>query len=172
MNHLDLLTYADKIERFTLYGIITYGKVVSIYDGDTFDMTFVVPLSALTSERNISKTKKGICMMCRGDYASGGENFGSVLMRMKCRLNGVDAKELKTVVNGSTTKSEDGVKAKEILESYVKDKILKCRFDGYDKYGRVLIQLLIDQNGKDENLSEHLKANHQEYFKFYDGGEK
>ena len=30
-----LLSQAENIQRFTLYDIITYGKIISVYDGDT-----------------------------------------------------------------------------------------------------------------------------------------
>ena len=72
---------ATKIERFTLYGIQTYGKIVSIYDGDTFDMSFILPSDKLTKEHHISKKKKGTCLMCQGPETC-------FIMRTKCRLNG------------------------------------------------------------------------------------
>jgi endonuclease YncB( thermonuclease family) len=136
-NH-ELLKYSDKIERFTLYGITTYGKVVSVYDGDTFDLSFLVPLKSLTLERNISKRKKGVCLFCENDYDS------CVLMRMKCRLEEIDAPELDT---------KNGQIAKESLEKMLLNRIIQCRLGGCDKYGRVLITILTE----DENLKEHIK---------------
>ncbi len=139
-----LLNYSDKIQRFTLYDIITYGKVVSVYDGDTFDMSFIVPLQTLTTERNISKKKKGICIVCE-------ENYGmSILMRMKCRMENINAPEMNT---------NEGVLAKENLEHIIKDKIYKCRLGNYDKYGRVLITLL----DEDENLKLHMEKHKLKY---------
>ena len=133
-----LLSQADHIQRFTLYDIITYGKIVSVYDGDTFDMSFIVPLKLLTTERNISKRKKGICLICEGEYAD------SILMRMKCRMEGINAPELDT---------EEGIVAKEDLERILNHKIVKCRLGGYDKYGRILVSIL----EQDDDLKKHLE---------------
>lgn len=143
------------MERFTLYGIQTYGKIISLYDGDTFDIVFVAPISCFTQERQLSKTKKGVCMICEAPDSP-------MIMRMKCRLDGIDARELK---------SEGGKKAKEILEGFVLNKILRCEFKGQDKYGRQLIQLFVTMNQKEMDLSEHLKT-YSEYFCYYDGGKK
>jgi endonuclease YncB( thermonuclease family) len=157
MNSLDLLSKAETIERFTLYGIVTIGKVVSIYDGDTFDLSFVIPLEQLTNTRSISKKNKGICCACDGNPSQ------NILMRMKCRLDGLDARELKT---------EKGQKAKEILQGFIENKILKIKLLGNDKYGRLLVNIYIpSENGNDLFLNEHLKT-FKDYFCFYDGGQK
>jgi endonuclease YncB( thermonuclease family) len=152
---MELLQNVDHLSRFTLYGLETLGKIVSIYDGDTFDMCLVVPLKQLSSERPISKRKKGVCLICDGTDSN-------VVMRMKCRLDGLDARELK---------DERGEKAKEILKNYIDGKILKCRIGMYDKYGRVLVKLYIEKDGKEIELNQHLQV-HKEYFTFYDGGSK
>lgn len=133
-----LLSQAENIQRFTLYDIVTYGKIISVYDGDTFDMSFIVPLNLLTTERNISKRKKGICLICSGDYES------SILMRMKCRMEGINAPELDT---------PEGMIAKEELEKILNHRVVKCRLGGYDKYGRILVSILEE----DENLKKHLE---------------
>ena len=138
MNHHQLLTQAENIQRFTLYDIVTYGKIISVYDGDTFDMSFVIPMKALTTERNISKRKKGICLICEGDYES------SILMRMKCRMEGINAPELNT---------PEGIVAKDDLEKIIDKRIVKCRLGNYDKYGRVLVTILEE----DELLKNHLQ---------------
>jgi endonuclease YncB( thermonuclease family) len=169
---MELLEYYDKIARFNLNGIQTFGKVVSVYDGDTFDMSFVVPIQQLTKERQLSKRTKGVCFVCNGSQES------SILMRMKCRLDGIDARELK---------SEGGQKAKEILENFVVGKFLRVQIGNYDKYGRLLIQVYFQQEDRDGNdndngngngngqreicLNEHLKS-FKEYFVSYDGGKK
>ena len=143
------------IERFTLYGIQTFGKVISLYDGDTFDIVFAVPISSFTKERPISKSKKGVCMICPSPDTP-------IIMRMKCRLDGIDARELK---------SEGGKEAKSILEGYLLNKILRCEFKGQDKYGRQLIRIFVTINYKEIDLSEHLKI-YSQYFCYYDGGKK
>jgi len=146
---------ANKLERFTLYGICTYGKIISVYDGDTFDMTFIIPSDVLEKEHAISKTKSGTCLLCCGPQTQ-------LIMRMKCRLNGIDARELK---------SEGGPKAKEILEGFVLNKVLRCTFSHIDKYGRQLVHLYFTLNGIEYELNQYLK-NYQDYFVFYDGGTK
>jgi len=159
---------ANKLERFTLYGIITYGKIISVYDGDTFDMTFILPISSMTKQRQISKKKKGVCLLCniQSRFISterqeiNSQKQDTLMMRMKCRLHGLDAKELK---------SEGGQKAKDILEGYILNKVLRCEFYEWDKYGRLLVKLYFTMNGKEYKLNEHLKI-YSEYFIFYDGG--
>jgi endonuclease YncB( thermonuclease family) len=136
--NLKLLDHAHQIERFTLYDIVTYGKIISVYDGDTFDMSFIVPMKSLTTERSISKRKKGTCLICENNYES------SILMRMKCRMENINAPELDT---------PEGVVAKENLDKILRDRIVQCRLGTYDKYGRVLVTILEE----DENLKEHLK---------------
>lgn len=146
---------ANKLERFTLYGVNTFGKIISIYDGDTFDMSFIVPSEVLAQQHPISKTKSGTCLLCYGPSTK-------LIMRMKCRLNGIDARELK---------SEGGQKAKEILEKYILNKVLRCRFGSIDKYGRQLVYIYLTLNGIEYELNEHLKT-YSDYFVFYDGGTK
>jgi endonuclease YncB( thermonuclease family) len=155
MEDLQLLDESEKLSRFTLYGIETFGKVVSIHDGDTFDMCLIVPLKQLTTERPINKRKKGICLFCD-------QTDSRIVMRMRCRLDGIDARELK---------DKRGQKAKEILESHIQGKILRCRLGMNDKYGRILITLFVSHDGKEIVLNEHLQQ-HQEYFIAYDGGTK
>jgi endonuclease YncB( thermonuclease family) len=154
---MELLEHYDRIQRFSLNQIITYGKVVSVYDGDTFDLSFYVPLQELTKERQISKKNKGICFVCNGQQEC------SILMRMKCRLDRIDARELK---------SEGGQKAKEILENLILQKILRVQIGNYDKYGRLLVTIyFINESGLEICLNEYLKT-FREYFIFYDGGKK
>jgi endonuclease YncB( thermonuclease family) len=136
-----LLSQAENIQRFTLYDIITYGKIISVYDGDTFDMSFIVPLKLLTTERNISKRKKGVCLVCEGDYGD------SILMRMKCRMEGINAPELNT---------PEGVVAKEDLTKIINHRVVKCRLGGYDKYGRVLVSILEEDEALKKHLEKHI----------------
>jgi endonuclease YncB( thermonuclease family) len=147
---VEILDQKIDIKRFTLFGIKTFGKIVSVHDGDTFDILFVVPLSNLTKEKSISKTKKGVCLICDAPDAP-------MIMRVKCRLDDIDAKELK---------AEGGQRAKEILEKIVMNRILRCEFRGQDKYGRQLIRLFVRSDtidnsqfvcDKEIDLSEHLK---------------
>jgi endonuclease YncB( thermonuclease family) len=136
---IKLLENANQIQRFTLYDIVTYGKIISVYDGDTFDMSFIVPMTTLTTERNISKKKKGICLICEQDYTS------SILMRMRCRMENINAPEMNT---------SEGVEAKDNLEKILNHRIVKCRLGNYDKYGRLLVTILEED---DANLKNHLE---------------
>jgi endonuclease YncB( thermonuclease family) len=140
-NDHKLLEHAENIQRFTLYDIVTYGKVISVYDGDTFDMSFIVPLKLMTTERHISKRKKGICLVCEGNYES------SILMRMKCRMEGINAPELNT---------SEGVVAKEDLCKILNNRTVKCRLGGYDKYGRVLVTILEEDEALMKHLEKHI----------------
>jgi endonuclease YncB( thermonuclease family) len=56
-------------------------------------------------------------------------------------------------INAPELDTPEGVVAKENLEKILKDRIVQCRLGTYDKYGRVLVTILEE----DENLKEHLK---------------
>jgi endonuclease YncB( thermonuclease family) len=133
---------SDNLSRFQLKGIQTKGKVLSVYDGDTLDIAVLLPLSQLTS-----------CIQCNPSLLN--ENM---IMRMKCRLDHLDAVELKT---------PNGKDAKEILNAY-KGHILTCHLGSFDKYGRLLVSLYDQQL----YLNQFFIQTYPHLFVAYDGGKK
>ena len=85
------------------------------------------------------------------------------LMRYSCRINHIDAPEIKTK---NKREKEEAIKVRDYLDSLINGKIIKVYFDKFDKYGRPLIN--IRYKGKD--LAEKmLKEN---LVKSYNGGKK
>lgn len=152
-----LLNNVDKLSRFNLYGLTTIGKVVDVYDGDTFDLALLIPVEELCKERKISKKKTGICLISSSNEP--------LVMRVKCRLNGLDARELKDV---------KGQEAKNLLSSLLMDKIINCDLGGYDKYGRLLVDIYISSINlnSDQIYLSHYLLQFSDLFLSYDGGKK
>lgn len=154
------------LSRFSLYGITTYGKVLEVHDGDTFDMALVLPTHVLCQERKLSKRKKGVCLISN--------TTEPMIMRYKCRLSGIDARELSDTHGGDF--------AKQVLASYIAHQTVKCDIDQYDKYGRPLVSIYNQYENvpkkymmlneyliSDEDFNGHKLSS---YFTFYDGGTK
>ena len=76
-----------------------------------------------------------------GDYGD------SILMRMKSRMEGINAPELNT---------PEGVVAKEDLTKIIDHRVVKCRLGGYDKYGRVLVSILDEDEALKKHLEKHI----------------
>jgi endonuclease YncB( thermonuclease family) len=132
---IDLLHSTQDLVRFNLFGITTFAKVIDIYDGDTFDMAILIPTEQLCQARKISKTKTGICLITN--------NYSPMVMRFKCRLDGLDARE---------KKDTKGLEAKEMFAKLIENKIIKCNLKGYDKYGRLLVQIYSNSIGLHTHL--------------------
>jgi endonuclease YncB( thermonuclease family) len=138
--------------RFNLNGIETEATCVDIYDGDTFDLCFEITMNDLCKERHYTKTKKGCC-------AKTNNIDTKIMLRMNCRLNGIDAAELKT---------DKGKEAKQIVYNILFGKVIKIRLGQFDKYGRVLVDIFINN----ESLVDKLIKDYPSFFNQYDGKTK
>ena len=118
------------------------GKIVSVYDGDTCTAVFrILPDSDIKS---------------------------NPLIQYRIRLTGVDTPELKPAL--STPNREKIVtkakEAKSVVEEKILNKIVILDCQGFDKYGRILATIMVD----DLNLNEWLIK--EKYGVSYDGRTK
>jgi endonuclease YncB( thermonuclease family) len=116
---------------------IHYGKVIKVYDGDT--ITIASPLY-------------------NGDLSP-----NKSVYKFNVRILGVDTAELKTK---SAIEHKKGIAARDALSTLILHKVVKLENISYDKYGRILCHVYLD----DVNVSEWLISNHLAVS--YDGGTK
>ena len=152
-----LITITSKdVEYFSLNGIKTQGKIVDIYDGDTCTIIFY---------------------------------YKNEFMKLKCRLNGIDCPEMrppkskvgreeeikqailarnKVISMGTSLGELPDIIPKDALKERMNSntKIITIHLYDFDKYGRVLAELIVD----DISINEYLVEN--KYAKKYDGGTK
>lgn len=98
----------DKVKFISLDGEVVLGRIIDVYDGDTF--TCILP------------------------YEDGFYKF-------KCRLNGIDCPELRT---NNPREKEEALKAKNFVVKYM-NLILRMECGKFDKYGRLLVNVLTEQ---------------------------
>ena len=84
--------------------------------------------------------------------------------RWNCRIFGVDTPEIRTKNEGEKKK---GIEVRDILRTRLQDKILTIKCYDFDKYGRLLIDVYMDDGGL---LSQWLIQNNYGYA--YYGGTK
>lgn len=147
----------DDIPEFSLNGVKTLGKIVDIYDGDT----------------------------CKIILAN-----GNVLMRFNCRLKYIDTPEMKPSRNKPNREMEikNAVKCRNKLlqlttsctinlednltKSQIKklmklnNKVITIQCHEFDKYGRLLVELYVNDKTANNILVE------EGFAKSYDGGTK
>lgn len=116
---------------------IHYGRVVKVYDGDT--------ITIVTTLHN-------------GDMTP----FMS-LYKFNVRILGIDTPELKTK---NIVEHDLGIVARDALVKLIMDKVVRLENVSYDKYGRILCNVFLD----DLNVSEWLIS--KNYAVSYDGGTK
>ena len=114
---------------------INYGKVIKVYDGDTITI---------------------VTQLYNGDVSPKPE-----LYKFNVRILGIDTPELKTKIVGE---KELGIKAKIALSDLILNKVVKLENVSYDKYGRILCNLFLDNM----NISEWLVSNNHAVL--YNGG--
>jgi endonuclease YncB( thermonuclease family) len=152
--------HPEASNRYTLAGLNTVGKVLSVYDGDSVTL-------ALVLEHHVPQIKWA-----------------------KARLNGIDAPELKPLLSidnrsdvvNKAKASRD--RLKELVESNP-DCIVRVHVHGEDKYGRLLVSLFplalalsagrVASGGSGSGLHEasyNAQLVREEHALLYDGGRK
>lgn len=134
--------YLDKL-NYTLHGY-----VVSVYDGDTFTIAI---RNIMTAARTTTNVKHDI-------------------VRVKCRMLGIDTPEMKPPKSQPDRDDEiaKAKEAKQFVEAAILNKHIKLSVSGQDKYGRLLVKVLIPDTGID--LATTLINKGHAYA--YDGGTK
>jgi len=117
---------------------ITHGKIVRVYDGDTVTIAARIHID----DKYIAK-----------------------LFRFNVRLRGIDTPELKTK---HATEKALAIKARDALSEQIMNKMVLLENVGYDKYGRILADVITVEGNI--NISEWMLANG--YAVEYDGGTK
>jgi endonuclease YncB( thermonuclease family) len=93
--------------------------------------------------------------------------------RVKVRLNGIDAPELKPSLKVENRNKiiKLAEESKEFLSNLILNKIVTLKCHKYDKYGRLLADLFLEDKDKQIiNISEHMIKNKKAYP--YDGNKK
>lgn len=116
---------------------ISYGKVIKVYDGDTITIA---------------------TQLYNGDVSPKQE-----LCKFNVRILGIDTPELKTKNVGE---KELGIIARNALSELLLNKVVKLENVKYDKYGRILCNVFLDN----VNISEWLVSN--KLAVVYNGGTK
>ena len=83
--------------------------------------------------------------------------------RFNCRIEGVDTPELRT---RNKKEKEMGIMVRDKLRTKILDKMVKVKCGKFDKYGRLLVDILIDNT----SITKWLIDNN--YAFSYDGGTK
>jgi len=78
--------------------------------------------------------------------------FDGVISRFRVRLNGIDAPELRTK---DEWEKKAGYIVRDILANKIENEIVELRDVGYDKYGRILCQVILP-NDNDLNINQWL----------------
>ena len=93
--------------------------------------------------------------------------INSKLYRWNCRIARVDTPELRT----KNIKEKDfGYQVRNKLREKILNKIVKVTCGDFDKYGRLLVEIMIEEDEKLNNISDWLIEN--EYAFSYNGGTK
>ena len=98
-----------------------------------------------------------------GDTVTLAFPLGDVMYKWSCRLSGVDTPELRT---SNKKEKEFGYQVRDLLREKILGKVLKVKCGEFDKYGRLLGELFVD----DESVNQWLISNG--YAFAYDGGTK
>ena len=110
---LDLLDTFESENLFMLDGLLTYAKISRIYDGDSFVVNIPDPWR---------------------------EPHRKEIISFKARLNGVDTPEIRTRCAIEKGKAQS---AKQIVEVQTTNCICTIKCHRFDKYGRVLVDVLL-----------------------------
>ena len=90
-------------------------------------------------------------------------NFQNSLCKFKCRLSRIDTPELRTT---DEVEKKYALESKQYLVNKVENKIVKLKVNNNDKYGRLLVDIFVDNvNINDLMIKE-------KYAIKYDGGKK
>lgn len=127
---MESATYKNTKNYSDLAGINTWGKVVKVYDGDTFWIAI--------DFNNLYDTSY---------------NANPDIKRVKIRLARVNTPEIR---GGTEDGRMKGGIAKDYVSKRILDKKVLVKFDKLDKYGRSLAEIYYDLDGKLTNLSDDL----------------
>ena len=134
-------------------------------DKELFESTLDIPKFTL---RNQIFTAK--CVKCYdGDTVHVNIRLYNTLYKFICRLANIDTAELRSK---NPKEKNHAQKAKKWLENLILNKIIKIKCGNFDKYGRLLIFIYLnDENMEFKNSVNNLLIENNFAYK-YDGGKK
>ena len=136
----ELLKCDNNTEMFSLEGQYKLCKVVDVYDGDTIKVVF---------------------------------DLNGSLYRWNIRMNGYDSPEMRVSVNNPARDmiKQLAIESRDFLKSLIqnKDQLVYIKCDGFDKYGRLLGIIYINEKD-DVSVNKLMVDNHKGVI--YDGGKK
>ena len=116
---------------------IHYGKVIKVYDGDTITIATQLYNGSLVPKKEMYK--------------------------FNVRLSGIDTPEIKT---SNVVEHEHAIVARDALLTLVMGKVVRLENISYDKYGRILCKIFLDDLNICDWMVEH------KYAVVYNGGTK
>lgn len=142
MLNIDWKIIDNNTPEFSLNNFNSEGKIVSVYDGDSVHIVLPLNLIKMNDTTNINEVK---------------------LYKFNCRLNGLDTPEIRTK---NIQEKEFGLKVRDILRDKILNKIVKVKCGDFDKYGRLLVDIYLEDLHINKWLIDNGYANN------YDGGKK
>lgn len=145
-----------RLREFSLRGLYLKARVIDVIDGDTVSLAVYVPFESL-SQLHIERGNARSCAAL--PFRS---NYGFVI-RLRCRLYGIDTAEKKTA---------KGVAIRErLIKIFLRtDNIIYAQFFDLDKYGRHLVNLFSYLRAK-QSINEELLT-YKGMTNVYHGGKK
>jgi micrococcal nuclease len=113
---------------------------------------------------NNLETKAKVVSVYDGDTVTLVFKFANDFYKWNCRLNGIDTPEMKSKDNDEKAFA---IKARDFLREQILGKIVDIKCGDFDKYGRLLISIFIEN---DINISDLMIS--EGYAKSYFGGTK
>ena len=89
------------------------------------------------------------------------------LYRWNCRIARVDTPELRT---RNIKEKQFGYQVRDILREKILNKVVMVKCGDFDKYGRLLVEIMVEKAGETDNISDWLIEN--QYAFSYGGGTK
>ena len=135
----------DEIPWFSLDGVVSLCKVISVYDGDTITVSFIFPT--------------GFCKT-NGVY------------KTKCRLADIDTAEIANAE--SDLEKKFAIETKEYVEKVFKEKnnYVWIKFGKNDKYGRPLGTIFLNEKDMKHEMSFNNHLVEKGYAYTYNGRKK
>lgn len=134
------------------------------------DITLISQLNSLNAEliKKFSfedyETYIKVIKVIDGDTITGIFKYKDEFFKTNFRINNIDTPELKSSEIKQKNKAQD---AQKYLFNLIINKTLKAKFNKFDKYGRILLDLYLNDG---ESVAENLIKGG--YGKKYDGGTK
>jgi len=94
------------------------------------------------------KTYARVYKVYDGDTVSIIFNYNNEFIKYSCRVNRIDTPEIRTK---NQVEKEHALIAKKYLSDMILEKIIIVKILGFDKYGRLLVELYDADNGKNIN---------------------